>query len=294
MISHATPTRSPDLIFANPVTPVIIDSSPCTKTTIAQSNSPLSVLPIEKRCLLTPKTASAGWDENTSSPKQTRALGSRSVLGTSPGRKNIPLSRETHTYNEGKEAKASCKDRAGEIVKGILAADAQEYAESGKSRKRKNDRRQKGGQSKNLPNSTLEGKITKPVSGTTHTTSTRAPPGPIKGTPPSVPQEEDKRQEKDTELFLDQATKRRDNWTPAKNSLPAVIDLAESDSSPAGNHFKPGSLLADYGYTGLSDTTKEPNPIIPEGNPTKKRRMEVCYIRKYLKCVCRLIQHRSL
>lgn len=79
-------------------------------------------------------------------------------------------------------------------------------------------------------------------------------------------------------LHLEAATKRRNDWTPVKDTVISTLDLtADSDTSPASTMGTGGqrftSLLSDYaftkGQTSITDTEYRGQA------PTKKRRLEV-------------------
>jgi hypothetical protein len=81
-------------------------------------------------------------------------------------------------------------------------------------------------------------------------------------------------------LQLEQATKRRTEWTPAKNSTTTVIDLvgdgAESPSEEphvSGRDF--GDHLSSYGFNGEIRPAGKIQPQKVDENFTKRRRVEV-------------------
>lgn len=78
-------------------------------------------------------------------------------------------------------------------------------------------------------------------------------------------------------LNLEEALKRRSDWTPPK--APAVI-LLDKDSSSQSSCAKAsfGDALRDYHYS-RENSVSEVIPSTKEGNPTKRRRLEVCLAR---------------
>lgn len=77
-------------------------------------------------------------------------------------------------------------------------------------------------------------------------------------------------------LNLEEALKRRSDWTPPKAS--AVISLDE-DITAGNSALKAsfGDALRDYHYS-RENSVSELMPLRKEGNPTKRRRLEVCII----------------
>lgn len=77
-------------------------------------------------------------------------------------------------------------------------------------------------------------------------------------------------------LQLEEATKRRLDWTPTKDSSQQVVELesdAEGSQKPAPARNL-SNLLSGYGFTGnLSSQTS--NQTTEDSGPTKRRRIEV-------------------
>lgn len=77
-------------------------------------------------------------------------------------------------------------------------------------------------------------------------------------------------------LNLEEALKRRSDWTPPKASAVILLD----EDSPSGNNGAKasfGDALRDYHYS-RENSVSEVLPSKKEGNPTKRRRLEVCLI----------------
>lgn len=79
-------------------------------------------------------------------------------------------------------------------------------------------------------------------------------------------------------LHLEEAMRRRRDWTPPKETAPQDIDVQndlEAGSEIRASEGGIGRLLADYSYSGMSSHSREiPRPL--EGGPTKRRKIEVC------------------
>lgn len=82
-------------------------------------------------------------------------------------------------------------------------------------------------------------------------------------------------------LQLEEATKRRLDWTPTKDSAVQVINLdGDEDGAPSrevSGRRSFGDLFSSYGFNGESRLSQETTKRTDNGGPTKKRRIEVCY-----------------
>ena len=78
-------------------------------------------------------------------------------------------------------------------------------------------------------------------------------------------------------LQLEEALRRRRDWTPPKETAPQDVIFREN-SNEAPEAAKPsgglGMLLSDYGYSGATLNPRD-IPSITEGGPTKRRKIEV-------------------
>lgn len=86
--------------------------------------------------------------------------------------------------------------------------------------------------------------------------------------------------EKDEELYLDKALRRRVDWTPPKETATGETLVVESDDQLDENPPKSttsglGKLLSDYNYSGSSSETREIPSNSIGGGLTKRRRIEV-------------------
>lgn len=87
-----------------------------------------------------------------------------------------------------------------------------------------------------------------------------------------------------SELKLEQAIKRRHDWTPTREVTTPVVDVAELHSSPCGKAVTRmhgvGTLLSDYGFSGVVETSLGTKSESFRNAPTTKRPMEV--LRQFL------------
>lgn len=85
---------------------------------------------------------------------------------------------------------------------------------------------------------------------------------------------------KDKELHLDEAVRRRMDWTPPKETAPKGVFAVDDDDdhekvhqpSPKGGF---GSLLSDYNYSQPALGPLDLSLKADGGGPTKRRRIEV-------------------
>jgi hypothetical protein len=133
---------------------------------------------------------------------------------------------------------------------------------------------------------TLAGKVTKgsnepqvqkPNKAGKKTAETRLSPG---DSSEKLSSTESNALEKDDELYLDKAMRRRVDWTPPKENTPGealVVDgdgqLNERNQKPATSRL--GKLLSDYNYSGSASEAREPPSNAIGGGLTKRRRIEV-------------------
>lgn len=82
----------------------------------------------------------------------------------------------------------------------------------------------------------------------------------------------------DEGLHLDEATRRRRDWTPPRGTIPeetyeAGVDENTDCDGKSGDSF--GKLLSDYNYSACVSGTGGIATMAPGGEPTKRRRIEV-------------------
>ncbi|KAL4962308.1 protein slx4 [Aspergillus stella-maris] len=123
-----------------------------------------------------------------------------------------------------------------------------------------------------LKNKTITGKVTK--SGTAK--SGKASVKLVEGESPPKKTVCDESAEKDEcgeDLQLEQAVKRRLDWTPTKATAKSGTEL-EDGSDTEGGRSGIGSILSRYGYVSSSTTANRSQTLLDEG-PTKRRRIEL-------------------
>jgi hypothetical protein len=78
------------------------------------------------------------------------------------------------------------------------------------------------------------------------------------------------------DLNLEEALKRRIDWTPPKNTHFHIVDL-EDDDDATGIETKTsfGNVLSDYRFSEHSSTPEDRPPVQGDGHPTKRRKIEV-------------------
>lgn len=145
-------------------------------------------------------------------------------------------------------------------------------------------RPRKNAKSKELGNMTLAGKVTKSSSepqmkktSEAEKTVKQQSHGGLSKQPGS---KELNALEKDEELHLDKAMRRRVDWTPPEEDAPGDVLLVDDDqldlNTPQPTTTGLGKLLSDYNYSESgSETRKLPVNTIG-GGLTKRRRIEVC------------------
>jgi hypothetical protein len=97
-------------------------------------------------------------------------------------------------------------------------------------------------------------------------------------TEPSEPTEPSNALGKDEVLHLDEAMRRRRDWTPPRETPPQLITTIDNGTTSdetrepsAKSRF--GGILTDYNYSGSSSDSREVSAN--EGGPTKRRRIEL-------------------
>jgi hypothetical protein len=79
------------------------------------------------------------------------------------------------------------------------------------------------------------------------------------------------------DLNLEEALKRRLDWTPPKTTHPQIVDLDNEDDATTGiaRRIGFGDLLSDYRFNEDSSTPEDRAQIRGDSHPTKRRRIEV-------------------
>ncbi|QGA20394.1 hypothetical protein EYB26_008096 [Talaromyces marneffei] len=165
----------------------------------------------------------------------------------------------------------------------IVSEHFTQTARSGSS-KAKTIRNRKSSKSQEGQNKILTGRVAKATatSKAKDTTGSKLNAGTKKTKTTSNSQDDKPTKEAETKKVVDsegpnleEALKRRSDWTPPKASVPAIISLDED--SPSGNcgaKTSFGYSLRDYHYSRDNSVSEA---ILPrkEGNPTKRRRLEL-------------------
>lgn len=139
-----------------------------------------------------------------------------------------------------------------------------------KPRARRSGDGKKRGESKNK---TLAGKVSKSSRAETQQVGTNASkPSSQKDTTKDL---DDWRRDG---LQLEEATKRRLDWTPTKDSSQQVVELGSDGDAEGSQKPAPArnlsNVLSGYSYTG-SASSQASNQQTEDGGPTKRRRIEV-------------------
>lgn len=142
------------------------------------------------------------------------------------------------------------------------------------------NRKRKTSKSKETGNMTLAGKVTK-ASGDSQAKKSKTG---RKGASAPAEETEEKESnvlEKDEELHLQGAMRRRLDWTPPRETVPADATTTESDGHDAKQPNSPsmggfGKLLSDFNYAGSASESRTIPPNTDGAGPTKRRRIEVC------------------
>lgn len=146
------------------------------------------------------------------------------------------------------------------------------------SSKAKTVRNRKSSKSQETQNKILTGRVAKATTASKSKAGTKKTKAVGRNQDEQIAKEAGARKVADSEgLNLEEALKRRSDWTPPKASSVILLD---EDSPSASNGPKPsfGDALRDYHYS-RENSVSEAIPPRKEGNPTKRRRLEVCRIR---------------
>lgn len=153
------------------------------------------------------------------------------------------------------------------------------------SSKAKTVRNRKGSKSQETQNKIITGRVAKAtaVSKTKDTSVSKAKAGVKKSKTgsqnenikPTKEAEAEAKKVADSEgLNLEEALKRRLDWTPPRVSDLISVDV-HSPSQSSGTKLSFGAALSNYHYDRENSLSESAHPS-KEGNPTKRRRLEVC------------------
>jgi len=196
-----------------------------------------------------------------------------------PNGKNVPTKPRQRAKKAAKEPKSSA---LGDLEPDSLDLRVNVIKKAPGPQK---GRPRKSAKSKESGNMTLAGKVTKtsrepqakkPSKVEKGTAEARLSPGDSSREPGS---KESNALEKDEDLNLDRAMRRRVDWTPPKETAPREVLVVENDDELVERH--PGNTtsglrnLSDYNYSGSASETRELPSNAIGGGLTKRRRIEV-------------------
>ena len=267
-VFQRTPSRSPDRIFAPPITPIVIDSSPLT---IPSLQDPLSASrSAPSRAPNSPSTSSPNTRNDTSP-----TLYSRVALARNISKENVAVTIGGEILKDGKN---NCEifPQSGSVspVKLSLGLGSENGQQGKTKRAPKKARRTRETESKtstNTLNKTLKGRVTKSSQNSQSSTKTTKdlshPPSPERKTTRA-------RENEAEELNLEEAMRRRTDWTPIKDTLATPIDLTQTPSTGEPVvQYQLGNLVERYGYA--RESSEEGDSEVLHPVPMKKRRLEV-------------------
>lgn len=273
---HRTPSPSPGTTFAPPITPIILESSPLA-TGVARDSSP-NARSCRSPFPKSPAASNAPGAARGKSSRHGNGLGftkKGTALAESRGRENLALSRGRQTVDEGEigcialpASDCFSPTRRSSTANQVLQVDGKQGIVNGK-KKTKTVRGQKRGSAS--VDKIIGGQATKASvdTGRSRTSDTDD------CIPLSIAERtKNKRSLDTTDLQLAEATTRRTQWTPPKNSALTAIDLTDSpliSQAATPNNF--GDLVSQYGF-GKPNVLEQSVGSIAEA-PTKKRRLEV-------------------
>jgi hypothetical protein len=262
-------SSSPQCIFARSPTPVAYSSDRLFGTSPQTSSSPLSNPSSSPSMLspsllfLTPRSRKNKSLENKKAPLTEDTGGediAESVTGKRPGGRLNRVSKK-------------CTEKQGtllgeqELVPGFQTQDWEEVMEI-----KKRGKPQKQNKSLKQGNKMLIGKVAKLKDG-----ANRAP---VKqaDTPRSRDTKSSENRDGD-DLQLEKATERRLDWTPRRCSETLAIRLDEDDEiDGTGGKHHIADLHSEYAFSGNVSPLDDNRKHI-DGGPTKRRKLEVCYIK---------------
>ena len=193
------------------------------------------------------------------------------------GRKTISDSQGVGQKRRGRKPKVTRDKQDAPAEPGLSVAEGNaDTSEVNTGTKKK---RSVGSKKKNQPaNKTLTGRVAKSgiVATIEPSKASCCPSTPKYSSEQRVAEETDDWQ--NDGLRLEPAMKRRLDWTPVKNTTKraceTVVELEEVSRSVNGSGF--GDLLSEYGFNGVSDSSRDTAHVAEEAGPTKRRRIEVC------------------
>ncbi|KAL1962058.1 hypothetical protein VTN77DRAFT_644 [Rasamsonia byssochlamydoides] len=262
-------SSSPDCIWARSI-------SPCTPERLfgfsPRSSSPPSMMSPSKL-----------FGTTSSSRRHDASATGKSPLREEVGRENIQVVNTQQESEVGGKAKRA--PRNGQAKQQKMTGETEPVSKDPQSKTAKRTtgttrrvRSQKAKKSEETGNKILKGRVAKPDSGNARDAVEKTVASenmqldlPGDGArKPSIVEE--------AGLNLEEAMKRRLDWTPPKDTECQVIDLDGDDA--AGRKDTDGSrgfgdLLLDYRFDDESSTSRDHVQQIGDGQPTKRRRIEL-------------------
>ncbi|KAL4921070.1 hypothetical protein BDW62DRAFT_175892 [Aspergillus aurantiobrunneus] len=247
--------------------PLLVEGT--EKTSLHDASSSPLPSPYE---LFEPPTRSryfATPDHNRSKTKDRTAEDINKAKQTSTDTKSVPLGDEQP--RRAKNLKTGPQTELRDLDQDVLENKENTQTKPKRTRKKKSDSAAGG---EKLKNKTITGKIAK-----SGTAKAKGPSGkPVDGDliskaswEQSAGKEDKDDREKD--LQLEPAMKRRLDWTPTKQPAKPVIELEDKDGLEGGQNGL-GTLLSGYQYGGIV-TAPDKLQALADNAPTKRRRIEL-------------------
>lgn len=281
--SQSAPLPTHGRIFARSITPISVHSSP-TAAEVIELSSPFSP-PSPSTLLKTlSKTSSHRATNLQTDGEKTARHGVariRPMLGNSAGKENKSVngSRAKKKITEGPERRTGSPGNATQTEIQIVNGDR--LIVSPKRREKKGATAKRTKRPDGVADKKLRGRVSKPkATGSLELEAKILPSKPCDDELPSVGNDTDEEWEwPGRGLQLEQATKRRLDWTPTKDTAIPVVDLAEINSPPCGEGLTrvhgAGTLFSNYGFSGVLETSLGSKLEDSHSAPTTKRPMEV-------------------
>ncbi|PGH33838.1 hypothetical protein GX50_03317 [[Emmonsia] crescens] len=281
--SQSAPLPTHGRIFARSITPISVHSSP-TAAEVIELSSPFSP-PSPSTLLKTlSKTSSHRATNLQTDGEKTARHGVariRPMLGNSAGKENKSVngSRAKKKITEGPERRTGSPGNATQTEIQIVNGDR--LIVSPKRREKKGATAKRTKRPDGVADKKLRGRVSKPkATGSLELEAKILPSKPCDDELPSVGNDTDEEWEwPGRGLQLEQATKRRLDWTPTKDTAIPVVDLAEINSPPCGEGLTrvhgAGTLFSNYGFSGVLETSLGSKLEDSHSAPTTKRPMEL-------------------
>ncbi|PGH00761.1 structure-specific endonuclease subunit SLX4 [Blastomyces parvus] len=267
------------------VTPIIVDSSPINITAkVIEPSSPFS--PPSPSTLLTSLSKSSypkGSDLRIDGAETTCREGLRSGrrLGRSPQRldKSITGSKAKPASTTGLEQRTTGSKIATQTE--IQITDGDQFIVSTKTRKKKGATAKRTRKRDGVAEKKLHGHVSKVKSPGNLELDAKIPLSKAcdDKAPPAGDNTDNELRHLTSGLQLEQATKRRLDWTPTKDVTIPIVDLAEVHSSSCGESVtrthSAGALLSNYGFSGVVKIPLASKPETYHNAPATKRPMEL-------------------